>query len=192
LVGLPAPEPADGTVGSPAASDRPKPASNLPTGSGGPTGQTSKCEPLRELISAKVQAGLSAQRIHQDLGGDGSGYDSVRRFVQRLGRSRPLPFRRMECGPGEEAQVDFGTGALVITSEAKRRKTHVFRIVLSHSRKGYSEPTFTQTTDDFLRALENAFAHFGGVPKTLVIDNLKAAVAHPDWFDPELAPKVHG
>ena len=38
--------------------------------------------------------------------------------------------------------------------------------------------------------MENAFAHFGGVTKTLVIDNLKAAVAHPDWFDPELTPKV--
>ncbi len=61
---------------------------------------------------------------------------------------------------------------------------------LSYSRKAYSESTFTQSTDDFLRALENAFRAFGGVPKTLVIDNLKAAVAHPDWFDPELTPKV--
>src|SRR6478736_9295510 len=42
----------------------------------------------------------------------------------------------------------------------------------------------------FFRCLENALAHFGGVPKTLVIGNLKAAVAHPDWFDPELTPKV--
>ncbi len=91
---------------------------------------------------------------------------------------------------GDEAQVDFGSGAPIITSDGKRRKTYVFRIVLSHSRKGYSEPTFTQTTDDFLRALENAFRRFGGVSKTLVIDNLKAAVAHPDWFDPELVPKV--
>ena len=192
LAGLPAPQAADREIGSLAEFDPPKPASNLPTGSGGPAGPASKCEPFRELISAKVQEGLSARRIHQDLGGDanGLGYDSVRRFVQRLGRSRPLPFRRMECGAGEEAQVDFGTGAPVITSEGKRRKTHVFRIVLSHSRKGYSEPTFTQATDDFLRALENAFAHFGGVPKTLVIDNLKAAVLHPDWFDPVLTPKV--
>jgi hypothetical protein len=96
----------------------------------------------------------------------------------------------MECKPGEEAQVDFGTGAPVFTPEGKRRKTNVFRIVLSHSRKAYSEATFTQTTEDFFRCLENAFAHFGGVPETLVIDNLKAAVAHPDWFDPELTPKV--
>jgi transposase len=117
-------------------------------------------------------------------------YDSVKRFVRRLTQCQPLPFRRMETPPGEEAQVDFGTGAWVVAPDGKRRKTHVFRIVLSYSRKAYSESTFTQTTDDFLRALENAFCAFGGVPKTLVIDNLKAAVAHPDWFDPELSPKV--
>jgi len=38
--------------------------------------------------------------------------------------------------------------------------------------------------------LENAFEYFGGVRQTLVIDNLKAAVKHPDWFDPERVPKV--
>jgi transposase len=190
--GLPGPEPADRHSSSPAGTPAPKPARNLPTGSPHPAGPASKCEPLRELILSKVEQGLSARRIHQDLGGEtsGIGYDSVRRFIQRLGCSRPLPFRRLECAPGEEAQVDFGTGAPVLQPDGKRRKTHVFRIVLSHSRKAYSEATFTQTTDDFLRALENAFAHFGGVPRTLVIDNLKAAVAHPDWFDPELTPKV--
>jgi hypothetical protein len=66
----------------------------------------------------------------------------------------------------------------------------VFRIVLSHSRKAYAEAVFRQSTDDFLRCLENAFAHFGGVPKTLVIDNLRAAVKQADWFDPELCPKM--
>jgi hypothetical protein len=118
------------------------------------------------------------KRIHQDLADAGATvhYDSLRRYARRLGASRPLPFRRMECAAGEEAQVDFGTGAPVIDAEGKRRKTHVFRIVLSHSRKGYSEVTFRQTTEDFLRALENSFRHFGGAPKTLVIDNLKAAV----------------
>ncbi len=62
--------------------------------------------------------------------------------------------------------------------------------MLSHSRKGYAEAVHRQTTDDFLRCLENAFAHFGGVPRTLVIDNLRAAVKRADWFDPELCPKV--
>jgi hypothetical protein len=102
----------------------------------------------------------------------------------------------MEVAPGDEAQADFGAGAPIVTGQLtprgkpQRKKTHLFRIVLSHSRKAYSEVTYRQTTDDFLRVLENAFWHFGGVPKVLVIDNLKAAVKQADWYDPELVPKV--
>ena len=156
-------------------------------------GRHSACEPHRELILAKLEQGLSAQRIWQDLVADHqftAEYDSVKRFVRRWRTASAIPFRRLECAPGEQAQVDFGSGAPVIGPDGKRRKTHVFRIVLSYSRKAYSEATFTQTTDDFLRCLENALVYFGGPPKTLIIDNLKAAVAHPDWFDPELTPKV--
>ncbi|HVA50004.1 MAG TPA: IS21 family transposase [Pirellulales bacterium] len=180
---------ADSPTGGPAEAADPQPAAAAVEAERGPGSQ---CVPYREAILAKVAEGLSIKRIHQDLAADGKvvHYDSLRRYVRRLGRVRPLPFRRMECEPGAEAQVDFGSGAPVVTPEGKRRKTHVFRMVISHSRKGYSEVTFSQKTDDFLRALENGFRHFGGVPKTLVIDNLKAAVAHPDWFDPELTPKV--
>ncbi|HEX4142046.1 MAG TPA: IS21 family transposase [Pirellulales bacterium] len=199
LAGLPAPGPkpaaecheSPGPIGAPADPASPKPAAVFSEGPG-PTGPPSQCKPYHDQIMAKVATGLSARRIHQDLTDEGAAvhYDSVRRYVRRLGRVRALPFRRLECAAGEEAQVDFGSGAPVVSSDGKRRKTHVFRIVLSHSRKAYSEATFTQTTNDFLGALENAFRHFGGVPRTLVIDNLKAAVAHPDWFDPELTPKV--
>lgn len=156
-------------------------------------GRKSECQPFREIIVAKLEQQLTAQRIWQDLVADHGfhgKYDSVKRFVRRLSGTTPLPFRRLECAAGEEAQVDFGTGAPIILPNGKRKKTYVFRIVLSHSRKGYSEATFSQTTEDFFRCLENAFAHFGGVPKTLIIDNLKAAVKHPDWFDPVLTPKV--
>jgi transposase len=156
-------------------------------------GRPSLCEPYRALILEKLERGLSAQRIYQDLVGDhgfAGGYDSVKRFVRWLGRGRVLPVRRMECAPGEEAQVDFGSGAPIVTVDGKRHKNHVFRIVLSHSRKGYSEATFRQTTEDFIGCLENAFWHFGGCPQVLVIDNLRAAVKHPDWFDPELVPKL--
>jgi transposase len=159
----------------------------------------SACEPHRALILAKLEQGLSSQRIHQDLAaeqGFTARYWSVRRFVERLTGRTPLPMRRLESEPGGEAQIDFGTGVPITLPDQpavgvrKRRKTHVFRVVLSHSRKAYSEVCYRQTTEDFLRAIENAFWHFGGVPKTLVIDNLKAAVTHPDWFDPELNPKL--
>jgi transposase len=159
----------------------------------GASQQASLCEPWRAVILGKLAQGLSAQRIYQDLvteHGFGGKYPSVRRFVHRLGAAPVLPFRRLECAPGEEAQVDFGTGAPIESPDGKRRRTHVFRIVLSHSRKAYSEAVYRQTTDSFLFCLENAFAHFGGVPRTLIPDNLKAAVLQPDWYDPELNPKL--
>ena len=185
------------------ASDGSNPAT-APPGSPGPCGpvQTSACEPFRDAILGKLEQGLSATVIWQDLVAEHdfpAKYHSVRRYVQKLCRTSPLPFRRMECEPGAEAQIDFGTGAPVITPEGqalpmgaktRRRKTHVFRIVLSHSRKAYSEVVYRQTTENFIRCLENTFWRFGGVPRTLVIDNLKAAVTKADWYDPDLNPKI--
>jgi transposase len=159
----------------------------------GSAGQRSRCEPFRTVILAELELGLTAQRIWQDLtaehGFDGS-YQSVQRFVKRLHSITPLPFRRMESGPGEQAQIDFGRGAPIITSDGQRRRPHLLRVVLSCSRKSYSEVVPRQTTEHFIGALENAFWHFGGVPKTLVTDNLKAAVTQADWYDPELNPKI--
>jgi hypothetical protein len=74
--------------------------------------------------------------------------------------------------------------------EGKRRRPHLFRAVLSHSRKGYSEVVWRQSSESFIRCLENAFRHFGGVPATVVIDNLKAGVIQADWYDPEINPKL--
>jgi transposase len=206
-------KPANAPSGSIEAEAEPKPA-NVPSGSATPEpgintdlspsplvpervghrrGRRSECEPWRDVIQAKCDLGLSAQRIYQDLITEHSftgAYYSVRRFVRYLAPRTQLPFRRLECGPGEEAQVDFGKGARIAGPDGKRRKTHLFRIVLSHSRKAYSEVVYRQTTDDFLRCLENAFREFGGAPRRLILDNLRAAVNKADWFDPELNPKV--
>ena len=197
------PKPANAPIGSgvadgtgQAAVGDPSPAWDRPTvdvEAASTAGRSSECAPWRDAIRSMLALGLSAQRIYQDLVADhgftGS-YYSVRRFVSRRGANRDLPFRRMECGPGEEAQVDFGSGAPVLQPDGTRRRTHVFRIVLSHSRKAYSESVYRQTTESFVRCLENAFWHFGGVPQRLVLDNLRAAVTKADWFDPELNPQV--
>jgi transposase len=178
------------------ASDGPgpdPPVSNPAISITGSAGRRSRCEPLRAIILAKLEQGLSAQRIWQDLTAEhdfADSYQSVQRFVRTLRSATLLPFRRMECAPGEEAQVDFGRGAPIITADGKRKRPHLFRIVLSCSRKAYSEVVLRQTTEEFLRCLENAFRHFGGVPKTLVPDNLKAAVIQADWYDPQLNPKL--
>jgi transposase len=159
----------------------------------GVAGRKSHCDAVAAVINEKLDLGLSAQRIHQDLVQEheftGS-YESVKRFVRRINRNVPLPFRRMECRPGEEAQVDFGQGAHTTKPGCKRKvRPHLLRIVLSFSRKAYAEVVWRQTAEDFIRAIENAFWRFGGVPKVLVIDNLRAAVIEADWFDPTITPK---
>lgn len=105
-----------------------KPATNLPHGSGSevepkpatnpthgdPPGPTSLCAQFAETIGVAVQAGLSAQRIYQDLvceHGFAGSYCSVKRFVRRITQRYALPFRRLECAAGEEMQIDFGGGA---------------------------------------------------------------------------------
>ena len=191
ITGSDAPALAADQPGAPVGTGPPDPnaAISIP----GSAGQRSRCEPFRAVILAQLELGLTAQRIWQDLKaehGFGGSYQSVQRFVKRLRTTTPLPFRRMESDPGEQAQIDFGRGAPIITPEGKRRRPHLLRVVLSCSRKAYSEVVPRQTTEHFIRALENAFWQFGGVPKTLVTDNLKAAVIRADWYDPDLNPKI--
>jgi len=157
------------------------------------TANVSLCEPWRARIAAGFEQQLSAKRIHQDLVRDHGfvgGYQSVKRFVRKLCQAAPVPYRRMEFAPGEQLQVDFGLGAWVNQEGGRRKRPHVFRAVLCFSGKGYSEVVWNQKTESFIRCLENAFRYLGGVPATVAPDNLKAAVLHPDWFDPELNPKL--
>src|SRR5882724_11221375 len=175
-----------------AESSPPKSPTNPQTGSSTGCGPASLCEPWREQIERALALGLSIQRIYQDLVVErqfAGSYFAVRRFVLRRVSSQELPFRRMESAPGRELQVDFGLGAWVIEGD-KRRRPHLFRAVLSHSRQGYSEVVWRQTSESFIRSLENAFRHFGGVTATVVIDNLKAGVIQADWFDPQINPKL--
>jgi transposase len=147
---------------------------------GSPAGRVSLCREFLPTITVAVTAGLSATRIHQDLVADhgftGS-YESVKRCVRGLVQRLALPYRRLECAPGEEMQVDFGQGAW-IEADGKRRRPHLFRAVLSHSRKGYSEVVWRQDTETFIRCCENAFRHFGGVTRTTVVDNLGRDRSH--------------
>lgn len=67
--------------------------------------------------------------------------------MRKLGATRVLPWRRLECAPDVEAQVDFDTGASPVGPIAQRCLTSALRMVLSHSRKGSSQATERRTTD---------------------------------------------
>ncbi|MDD2710994.1 MAG: IS21 family transposase [Verrucomicrobiae bacterium] len=174
-----------------AASTDEKANAAIPTA--GSAGRKSQCEVHAEFIREGLEKGLSAQRIWQDLVEErqfGGAYESVKRFVQQLRASHPQRFWRMECAPGEEVQVDFGTGHWLRSAKGRPRKSHVLRMVLSYSRKGYTEMVLRQDTESFIRSLENGFRSFGGASLTLVLDNLKAGVLQADWFDPQRNPKL--
>ena len=170
------------------------PETKCTTGEGKVTaGSRSLCAPHASVIEAMlVEQGLTAQRIWQDLRaghGFGGSYQAVKRFVSRVRERAPQRMWRVESQPGEELQVDFMQGPMVTEADGKRRRTWILRLVLSCSRKGYSEAVFRQDTESFLRALENGLRHFGGSTLLLNLDNLKAGVLKADWTDPEFNPK---
>lgn len=182
-------EEAKGTTIMPPGDDPPK-GTISPAGK---AGRPSQCAPYHGVIENGVARDLTGQRIFQDLRAEHGflgAYDAVKRYIRRYFPEVADRVWRMECAPGEEAQVDFGTGAPLRTAEGRRQRTYIFRIVLSYSRKAYSEAVLRQDTETFIRCLENAFRYFGGVTATVVIDNLKAAVSQADWYDPELNPKL--
>lgn len=143
-----------------------------------------------EQITQKLELGLSAQRIYQDLVADfafkGS-YDCVKRFVRKFKKRTPHLVGHMHALPGEEAQVDFGRGAPVLRN-GRYQRPWFFKMVLSYSRHSYEEVVWKQDVETFIRCHEHAFAEFGGVPAVIRYDNLKSGVLDANLFEPELNP----
>ena len=155
-----------------------------------PAHEQSRVEPLRERVRALHAAGVEGQAIWQLLveehGFTGS-YSSVKRFLRRLAPSHPRATIRLEVEPGEEAQVDFGYAGQFLDPESGRmRRAWVFVMTLSFSRHQYAELVFDQTIETWGRLHRAAFEFFGGVPRRIVLDNLRAAIVHAALYDPEV------
>ena len=156
-----------------------------------PTGPRSSAEPYRAVITAGVDRGLTAQRIWQDLCEEhafAGSYDAVKRLARQHKRQWPEVADVLEHPPGEEAQVDYFDGPPTLDPATGRwRKAQVFRMTLCCSRHGYEEALWGQDREGFLRAHEHAFLEFGGVPRVIRHDNLKAAVVRACLYDPDVS-----
>jgi len=120
----------------------------------------------------------SAQQIFQRLveGGDyHGGYTIVKEYVRKVRPRPPKAYLSLSFAPGESAQVDWGHCGTVAVGNTKRNLS-VFVMVLSHSRQMYIEFTLSQKQEHFLGCHQNAFEYFGGVPQSILVDNLKSAV----------------
>jgi transposase len=167
------------------------PEMTLPAHDGQRTASSS--EAYRELIELELTRGRNAMGIYQDLvdrHGFTSSYQSVQRFVRKL-RGAVSPEARViiETRPGEEAQVDYGTGPMVRDPDSgKYRRTRLFVMTLGCSRKSVRLLAFKSSTRVWAELHEKAFRRLGGSTRVVVLDNLREGVLSADIYDPRLNP----
>lgn len=150
-----------------------------------PPQETSTVEPWRSKIEKLYRRTRSPQAIWDKLRLEDPKFKgslpAVKRMCARI-RAEQGPRAEdvvipVDTGPGEVAQVDFGyVGKLFDPLTGKVRKAYAFVMVLGFSRLMYVDLVFDQKVETWLKLHVDAFEYFGGVPKTVVPDNLKAAV----------------
>ena len=150
----------------------------------------SSCEPHRIFIEAEAAKGRNSVAIYQDLvehHGYGGAYNAVKRFVGKLRPPQAKVSCRFETDPGQEAQVDYGEGALTRHPQSgKYRRPRLFVMTLSNSRRAFRRVVWKSSSEVWCRLHEAALAYFGGAPRTIRLDNLKEGVLRPDVYDPQL------
>ena len=119
---------------------------------------------------------------------DGYSYSQFCWHLQQLGKADQATMAGLPHPPGEHLYVDFA-GIKMEYMDRDTGELHrvpVFVATLGMSQYNYVEAVPSQRTEDFLRALTNALRYFGGVPRLIIPDNLKAAVIKTDRYEPQL------
>ena len=110
---------------------------------------------------------------------------SLRRYIRKHIPSLPSSTIHLQTTPGQQAQVDFGyAGLMKDPVSQKMRKAYAFIMTLSHSRYRFVRFVFKQDSPSWIDCHIRAFQFFGGVPVTVMIDNLKSGITTADFYDP--------
>ena len=143
-------------------------------------------ETVEQLLAQGCEMTAIFARLREDYGYTGS-YSAVRRYVHQLRPAAPHVTMRVHSAPGEEAQVDFGSvGYLYDPRQGRPRLAYVFVATLCYSRHQYAELVFDQKIATWIGLHRRAFEFWGGVPRRIVPDNLKAGVSQALIYDPVL------
>jgi transposase len=120
---------------------------------------------------------LSGVRIIEKLRplGYGGGKSILNEYLATLPQRQGEVFLRIESGPGEQAQCDWGQCGTLVVGNTKRVLSCLV-MTLAYSRFLYVHFYLSETMEHFLDGHVRAFAAFGGVPQTMVYDNLKSVV----------------
>jgi len=150
-----------------------------------------KLAPYIAYIQQRLQEGVfNCATLLRELRSRGypGGITRLRQFIQPLRlQPREVATCRFETAPGEQAQVDWAS-----FGRFQGQRLSAFVMTLGYSRMKYVEFTLSQDLETFLTGHLHAFAAFGGVPQTLLYDNLKSVVLrreaagirfHPRFLD---------
>lgn len=143
-------------------------------------------DPFKHEIEQWLYEGLTGVLIQEKLNTESGlnvSYPTVSRFLKQF--KIPEVYIPLIAKPAEEAQVDFGYLGKFI-KYGKNVKVWCFSMVLSHSRYTYHCLVTDQSISSFILCHINAFEYFGGVPLTVKIDNLKAGVSIPNFYEPTI------
>ena len=129
---------------------------------------------------------MTAKQIKRLLDDQGEvySYSSIKRYVREFKPDVARVTVRLETDAADQAQVDFGQVKLTLGDIKK--KVWAFVMVLSYSRHRFVRYVEHQDTNTWLDCHIRAFEFFGGCPKTVLLDNLKAGVIKPELYDPTL------
>ncbi|PKO52233.1 MAG: IS21 family transposase, partial [Betaproteobacteria bacterium HGW-Betaproteobacteria-21] len=125
------------------------------------------CDVVRQQLSKELGIETSLRTVER----------ACRGFRQELEASRRATIR-FETAPGEQMQIDFGQTRVLIGGESVR--VFLFVATLGYSRRGFACAFRHERQSAWFAGIEAAFAHFGGRPQTLLVDNAKALVDKHD------------
>jgi transposase len=163
-----------------------------------PGSQVSRYASHLDAHTAKIDAllakypDLSAVRIREEIARGPDGYKGsvsvVRRYLRRVRPARGRVYQEVHYEPGQAMQVDWGECGRVRIGHTTR-KVSVFVAVLCYSRLIYIEFTLSQRKEEFYRGIVHALEFFGGSPRVIIFDNLKAAVLNGSGREACLHPE---
>jgi len=142
----------------------------------------------RELRRPNVTLALLWEEYRAGPGGqDGFGYswfcELYRAWVGRL-----QPTLRQVHPAGERVFVDFAGHMMEVIDAAtgEIRRAEVFVAVLGASSYTYAQATWTQSLPDWIGAHVAMLSFFGGVPRQIVSDNLRAGITRACFYEPQV------
>lgn len=117
----------------------------------------------------------------------GYGYSRFCELYRRW-EGKLAPVMRQHHVVGEALYVDYAGATFEVVDPAtgEVRRAQLFVAALGASNLTYAEATWTQSLPDWIGSHVRAFDFFGGVPATVVSDNLKSGVTKACFHDPQI------